>query len=77
VERVHAAAAGGPLRSVAEQILDECRFASSDPRFARWLSMGAPSADARPAFRPRTVADDDVDPSAYCPIGQVPRLRGV
>jgi hypothetical protein len=28
------------------QILDEYRAALMDPRFASWLAMGAPSADA-------------------------------
>ncbi len=51
--QVLAAPAGGPVRSMCAQILDEYRFAAVDPRFHAWLQAGAPSADAEPDARPR------------------------
>jgi hypothetical protein len=44
--RVFAAPAGGPVRAVAAEVLDEYRLAAADGSFGDWLRAGAPSADA-------------------------------
>lgn len=35
----------GPLRAVAQEVLDEWRLAESSPAFREWLEHGAPSND--------------------------------
>jgi hypothetical protein len=42
------APAGGPVRAVCAEILDEYRLACLDPAFGAWLARGAPSDDAAP-----------------------------
>ena len=46
LSQVLIAAAGGPVRAVAKEILEEYRLAAADPSFRGWLLAGAPSADA-------------------------------
>lgn len=46
LSQVLSAAAGGPVRAVAMEILEEYRLAAVDPSFSGWLLAGAPSADA-------------------------------
>ncbi len=46
LRQVWTASAGGPVRAMAAEILDEYRFACLDPGFQAWLAQGAPSADA-------------------------------
>jgi hypothetical protein len=48
VGQVVGAPAGGPVRAMALQILEEYRFAALDPALAGWLRAGAPSDDALP-----------------------------
>ena len=48
VGQVVGATAGGPVRAMSLQILEEYRFASLDPALAAWLRAGAPSDDAQP-----------------------------
>lgn len=56
LSQVIAAPAGGPLRAVSLQILDEYRFATLDVALAEWLRAGAPSDDAMPV---RARRDDE------------------
>lgn len=46
LQQALSAEASGPVRAMAVLILDEYRFALSDPSFRGWLDVGAPSADA-------------------------------
>ena len=55
VAQVLAAPAGGPVRAMCAQILDEYRLAALDPAFAEWLASGASSDDAEP--RPKRSAE--------------------
>jgi hypothetical protein len=48
----------GALRAMATLILDEFRFAGTQPEFTAWLQAGAPSADADEA--PRVKRDHEV-----------------
>src|SRR5437588_10388713 len=46
LEQVLAAPAGGPVRAMCAEILDEYRVARLDPGFGRWLASGAYSEDS-------------------------------
>ena len=61
--RVLASPAGGPVRAMCAQILDEYRLARSRPEFGGWLAAGAPSADADRDGRAKT--DAEVSAGAY------------
>jgi hypothetical protein len=64
--QVFAAPAGGPVRAMAIQVLDEYRFSALDGGLNRWLREGAPSDDAAPG--------DDAVPAAP---GRTPEVMGV
>jgi hypothetical protein len=46
LERVLASEMPGPLRAMATLILNEYRFAATQPHLVAWLRAGAPNADA-------------------------------
>jgi hypothetical protein len=60
VAQVLATPAGGPVRAMCAQILDEYRLAALDPDFAGWLARGASSDDAEP--RRKRSAECDCPP---------------
>ena len=60
LQRVLASPTPGALRAMAALILDEFRFAATQPHFGAWLAAGAPSADADEA--PRVKRDEEVNP---------------
>jgi hypothetical protein len=48
LEQVLAAPAGGPVRAMCAELLDEYRVARLDAGFGEWLASGAQSDDADP-----------------------------
>lgn len=46
LDLVAATPAGGGVRAMCREILDEYRLAARDARFSAWLAQGAPSDDA-------------------------------
>jgi hypothetical protein len=85
LERVLTSATPGPLRAMALLILDEYRFAATQPQLAAWLKAGAPNADADEPARVKhdheVMAADrgrrfdfDAD-DHWCPICSSERVR--
>ena len=58
LERVLASESPGPLRATAILIMNEYRFAATQPRLVEWLPAGAPNADADEP--PRVKHDHEV-----------------
>ena len=75
----------GALRAMAVLILDEFRFAATQPEFTAWLKAGAPNADADDGPRVKrdheVMAGDrharwDFDPDEHwCPICSTDHVR--
>ena len=57
LQQVLATPAGGPVRAMCVQILEEYRTAQATPGLSAWLLAGAPSADADPQARPQSDAE--------------------
>jgi hypothetical protein len=85
MEQILLSPAPGPLRAMAMLILDEYRFAATQPELTAWLKAGAPNADAdEPA---RVKRDDEVMPNGrgrrfdfdpddhWCPICSSEHVR--
>ena len=85
MEQVLASETPGPLRAMAILILDEYRFAATQPELTTWLKAGAPNADADELTRVKS--DDEVMPAArgrrfdfdsedhWCPICSSEHVR--